>query len=129
MLGASTHQKVGLDAQRLKFLNGVLGRLGLQLVSCRDVRDERAVHECDVFRSALAAPLADRLDERLRLDVADRAAHFRDDDIGRRLVGDALDALFDGVRDMRDDLHRAAQEVAMAFAGDERLVDGALRDV
>ena len=87
------------------------------------------MHECDVFRSALAAPLADRLDERLRLDVADRAAHFRDDDIGRRLVGDALDALFDGVRDMRDDLHRAAKEVAMAFAGDERLVDGALRDV
>ena len=87
------------------------------------------MHERDVFRTALAAPLADRLDERLRLDVADRAAHFRDDDVGRRLVGDALDALFDGVRDVRDDLHRATQEIAVALAGDERLVDGALRDV
>ena len=38
----------------------------------------------DVLRPDLAPELADRLEERQRLDVADRAADLADDDVGGR---------------------------------------------
>ena len=78
-----------------------------------------------VARALLLAELADGLDERLSLDVADGAAELRDHDVGAGLLLDAQEALLDGVRDVRDDLHGAAQEVPGALAADERLVDGA----
>ena len=45
---------------------------------------ERDVDVEHVLGADLAAELADRLEERLRLDVADRAADLGDDDVGRR---------------------------------------------
>ena len=50
-----------------------------------------------------------------------------DDDVGAGLLGDAAKPLLDGLGNVRDHLHGAAQEVAAALARDERLVDGALR--
>ena len=63
------------------------------------------------------------------LDVADGAAHLDDDHVRLAVAGDALDALLDLVGDVRDDLDRAAQIVAAALLGDDRLVDAAGRDV
>src|SRR5439155_27132950 len=57
-------------------------------------------------------------------DVADRAPDLRDHDIEVLRLGDQLDALLDLVRDVRDDLNRAAQEVAAAFLADHRVIDG-----
>ena len=66
------------------------------------------------LRRHLPLKLADGLDERLSLDVADRAADLGDDDVG--LFGDAMDLFLDLVRDVRDDLHGAAAVAAVALA-------------
>ena len=60
--------------------------------------------------------LADRLEERQRLDVADGAADLGDDDVDVAGLGDQLDALLDLVGDVRDDLHGRAEVVAAALA-------------
>ena len=73
--------------------------------------------------------LTRRLDERLGLDVADGAADLGDDDIGAGLIGDAAQALLDGLGDVRDHLHGAAEEVAATLAGDKGLVNGTLREI
>ena len=107
----------------------MLGGLGLELVRGGDIGNEGHVDEADVLGALLAAPLAHGLDEGLGLDVAHRAADLRDDDVGLRAICQAADAVLDGVGDVRNDLHGATEEVALALLGDEALVDGALRDV
>ena len=73
--------------------------------------------------------LADRLEERQRLDVAHRAADLGDDDVDVLALADELDAVLDLVGDVRDDLHRAAEVVAAALLADDRVVDRAGGDV
>ena len=82
-----------------------------------------------VAAADVLAHLADRLEERQRLDVAHGAAHLDDDDVRLAVTRDALDALLDLVGDVRDDLDRAAEVVAAALLGDDRLVDAAGGDV
>jgi len=69
------------------------------------------------------------LQERQRLDVADRAADLGDDEVDVVGLADQLDAVLDLVGDVRDDLDRAAQVVAAALATDDRVVDAARGDV
>jgi hypothetical protein len=68
--------------------------------------DEQAVAAPDVH-----GELADGLQERQRLDVADGPADLRDDHVDVRGLADEADPLLDLVRDVRDDLHRAAEVV------------------
>ena len=78
----------------------------------------------------LVADLPGRLDERLRLDVADRAADLGDDHVGlRRLVGLQAHAPLDLVGDVRDDLHGVAEVLAATLARDHLRVDLAGGDV
>ena len=126
---AAQHDDVGLDAEAPQLLDGVLRGLGLHLVGRRDIGHERDVDVADVLGAGILLVLADGLDERLALDVADRAAELGDDHVGVRLLLDAAELGLDGVRHMRDDLHRAAEEVAAALARDEVLVDGARGEV
>ncbi len=77
----------------------------------------------DVVAADVLAELADRFQEREDLDVADRAPHFGDDHIDR-VGGQAFDAILDLVGDVRDDLHRLAEEVTSPLLGDHALVDG-----
>ena len=85
----AAEEDVGLDADLAQLLDGVLRRLGLQLVGGGDVGDEREVDEEGVAAADVLAELADRLEEGQRLDVADRAADLDDDDVvvGRRRGG------------------------------------------
>ena len=83
----------------------------------------------DVGPSHVLAHLADRLEERERLDVADRPAHLDDDDVRASVARDPLDPLLDLVRDVRDDLDGAAEVVAAPLLRDDRLVDAAGRHV
>lgn len=126
---ASEHEEVRLDAERLEFFDRVLSGLGLELMSGSDVGNERDVNEAHVLGTLLATPLTHGLDEGLGLDIANRAADLSNDDVCLRAICQAADAVFDGIGDMRDDLHGAAEEVAPALFGDKALVDGALRDV
>ena len=127
---AAQHEGVGLDADRAQGRDGVLRRLGLLLPRRPHERHERDVDEEDVAAAELVADLARRLDERLRLDVADRAADLGDDDVGLRvLVGLQAHAALDLVGDVRDDLHGVAEVLAAALARDDLRVDLARRDV
>ena len=81
------------------------------------------------LRPQLRVQLADRLQERQRLDVADGAADLGDDEVHRLRLGDDQDPLLDLVGDVRDHLDRRAEVVAAALAPDHRVVDGAGGDV
>ena len=76
----------------------------------------------DAFARPSAADLADRLEERQRLDVADGAADLQDDDVAsslHRRAGCALDL----VRDVRDDLDGRAQVLPAPLLADDRVPD------
>ena len=106
----------------------MLGRLGLELVGCGNVRHQGDVHEHAVLGTQIAADLACGLQERLGFDVADRAADFGDDhvDVIRRL---GTHTGLDLVGDVRDDLHALAEVFAGAFLAQHFLVDLAGGDV
>ena len=69
---------VRVDTDAAQLVHRVLRRLRLQLAGRVDERHERDVDVADVLGAGLAPELADRLEERQRLDVADRAADLGD---------------------------------------------------
>ena len=83
--------------------------------------------EARVLAPDLDAHLPDRLEERQRLDVADRPADLDHRDF--RVARAATDELLDLVRDVRNHLHGAAQIVAAALLADHAFVDLARREV
>jgi hypothetical protein len=64
----------GWMPMRAQLLDRVLRRLGLELARRLDVGHQRQVDEERALAAELVAELADRLEERQALDVADRAA-------------------------------------------------------
>ena len=75
----------------------------------------------------IVAELADRLEKRQALDVADRAADFDQHEIDMLI---ALENEFlDGVGDMRNDLDRRAEIIAAPLLGDDVLIDAPGRDI
>ena len=126
-LGRAADDDVGMDADAAKLVDRVLRRLRLQLAGGIEERHERDVQVDDVLGADLAPELPDRLEERQRLDVADRAADLGDDDVGR---GDLLrppDPRLDLVRDVRDDLDGRAEELALALLAQHGVPDRAGR--
>src|SRR5207237_7219852 len=87
----------------------VLGRLRLQLAGGLDERYERDVDVANVLRPRVPPELADRLEERQRLDVADGSADLADDDVAVGGLAGAADPLLDLVGDVRDRLHGRAE--------------------
>ena len=125
LLVRAADDHVGMDTDAAQLVDRVLRRLRLQLAGRLDERHERDVDVHHVLGADLAAELAQRLEERQGLDVADGAADLGDDDVGRRRLGCAADARLDLVRDVRDHLHRRAEEVALALLPQHGLPDGA----
>ncbi len=124
-LARAAHDHVGMDTDAPQLVDGVLRRLRLQLARRLDERNERDVHVADVLGSGLTAELADRLEERERLDVADRSADLGDHDVDRLGLGDPPDARLDLVRDVRDHLHGRAEELALALLAQDGVPDPA----
>ena len=114
-LVTAADQNVRLDAQGQQFLDGVLGGLGLQLAGAGDLHDQRHMDEQHVAHRPLRRHLADGLQEGLGLDIAHRAADLGDDHV-HILALHGIDAAFDLVGDVGDDLDRCAQIVAPALA-------------
>ncbi len=79
------------------------------------------------LRPELVAELADRLEERQALDVADRAADLAQHEIV--VVGVGLDELLDRVGDVRDHLDGGAEIVAAPLRGDHVGIDAPGGDV
>ncbi len=115
--------KVGRDADGTQGRHRVLGGLGLHFARRADGRQPGDMHEQAVLASHLVAELAQRFEERLRLDVADRAADLQDDDLRARLLGGQPDPTLDLVGDVGDDLDGAAQVVAAPLLRDDLGVD------
>ena len=112
-----------------QLLDGVLGRLRLQLAGRCERRQERHVDVKDIGPADVLAHLANRLEERQALDVADGPADLDDHDIRIAVARDPPDPFLDLVRDVGNDLDRSAEVVAAALLGDDGLVDPAGRDI
>jgi type II secretory pathway component PulM len=96
----AAEEDVGLDADGAQVAHAVLRRLGLQLAGGADERHQRQVDVERVLAPDVLAQLADRLDERQALDVADRAADLDQDDVD--VLRDGLDRVLDLVGDVRE---------------------------
>ena len=92
-----------------------------------DVGHQRQVDVDGVAARQLVAELADRLEERQALDVADRAADLAEHEV--ELVVAVADEVLDRVGDVRDHLHGGAEIVAAPLLGDDLLVDAPGGDV
>ena len=125
LLARARDDDVRVDTDAAQLVHRVLRRLRLQLAGGLDERHERDVEVEHVLGPGLAAELADRLEERQRLDVADGAADLADHDVGGRRLGRAADAPLDLVRDVRDHLHGRAEELALALLAQDGLPDRA----
>ena len=116
----AANQDVGLQTDAQHFFNGMLGRLGFDFAGGSNVGNVAQVGEQGVVASQLAAHLTDGFQKRQRFNVADRTADFDD---GHIVTCRAfVDAAFDFVGNVRDDLNRAAEVVAAAFFGDDVFV-------
>ena len=104
------------DADVAEHAHGMLRGLRLELARRLEVGDKR------VLGALLEAELARRLQERQRLDVARHAPDLAEHDVAvvRARVADRR---LDLVRDVRHDLHRAAEVAAGALAGQHGGVD------
>ena len=123
--GRARDDDVGRDTDAAQLVDGVLRGLGLELAGGLDHRHERHVQVEHVVAAELRAQLADGLEERQALDVADRAADLDEHDVDVARGRDAQDAALDLVRDVRDHLHGRAEVLALALAADDGVVDAA----
>ena len=102
----ATDEDIRLNADGAELLDAVLRRLRLELSRRPDVGEQCHMDvECVILADFLL-DLANRLQERQTLDVADRAADLRDDHIGVIRLRHIVDTLLDLICDMRDHLHR-----------------------
>ncbi len=101
----------------------VLSRLGLGLAGSGNVRHQGQVHQHGALGTYFDTQLADGFEERLRLDVADRAADFDHGHVG--ITGTLDDAALDLVGDVRNDLNGRPQVVTATLLAQHVLVDAA----
>ena len=126
---APADDRVRLETERAELLHGVLGGLRLQLTAGADERHQGHVDERAAVASDLVAQLADGLEERQGLDVADGPADLDDLHVGLLGLGERADPLLDLVGDVGDHLDRLAQVVAAPLLGQDARVHGARREV
>ncbi len=107
-------QYVRLQADGAQLLHRVLRGLGLGFAGSGDVGHQRQVHQHGALGAHFDAQLADRLKERLRLDVPDGAADFNQGNVG--IAGALDDATLDLVGDVRNDLNGRTQVITPALA-------------
>ena len=117
----AAQQQVRLDADGAQVADAVLRRLGLQLAGRADEGDQREVDVQRMLAPDVAAELPYRFQVRLALDVADRAADLRQDDVD--VPADRAQPVLDLVRDVRDHLHGAPEVVSRALLLDHGEVD------
>src|SRR5260370_16826583 len=99
----------------------MLRRLGLEFARGRDKRQERQVDVDHMAARQIVAELADRLEERQALDVADSAADLDQNEVAALVA--LQDEFLDGVGGMRDHLHPRAKEAAAPFLRDHIPLD------
>ena len=124
VLGAR-HQHVRLEAVALERLDGVLGRLRLELAGRREEGHQRQVDERGVLLALLQRQLADGLQVGQALDVARGAAHLSDDDVVVAGLGEAPHPALDLVDHVGHHLDGLAEVGARALLRDHARVHAA----
>ena len=120
---------IRLNADRAQFLNAMRG-LGFHLMSCGgNVRNKASHGQTGHHRRGAPFKLARRLDKGCDSMSPIVPPISGDDDIGVRLFRNAVQALFDGVGNVRNNLHGTTQEITAAFASNQALVNGTLGEV
>ena len=112
----------------LQFLHRVLCGLGFQFLCSGDVGHIGEV-DAEAVLAKFPTELAHGFEIGKRLDVADSAADFSDDEIEIAGVAEQLYVSLDFVGDMRHNLYGLAKIVAAAFLIDNALVDTSGGDV
>ena len=125
---APADQDVGNDPDGPQNAHRLLGGLGLEFLGRLDVRHQGDMQEHAVLASDLMPELADRLQERQRLDVTHRPADLVDHDVHIVPVHRG-DGPLDLVGHVRDHLHGLAQVPALTLTGNHRPVDPAGRKI
>jgi hypothetical protein len=125
----TAHDRVRLQTECAELLDGVLGRLRLELSGRTYERHQRHVDERASIAADLVPELTHGFEEGERLDIAYGAANL--DNLEVRLLGlrQRADPCFDLVGDVRDHLHRLAQVIATPLLREHRRVHGAGREV
>ena len=120
---AAADENIRLDADGKQLLHAVLRWFGFEFSRRVQIWNQRYMDKRAVFRAHTPANLADGLKERLTLDVAHRAADLHNQHIRIRARSRTHHARLNFIRDVRDDLHRAAVIAACALTFDDRLVN------
>ena len=115
MLVASEDNYVRIYTHSLKFLNRVLGRLGLMFAGAFQVRNESYMDEQAVFLADFQGYLTNGFHERLGFNVADSAAYFGYDNVGSGRSSDSVDKILDFVCDVRNHLNRGTEVLSAAL--------------
>ena len=98
----------------------MLRRFGLDLAGRGNIRHQRQVHEQCALVSQLNAHLANRLQERQRLDITHGTANLNHGDIG--ITGTLANTLLDLVSNMGNDLYCRPQVIATPLVTNNALV-------
>ena len=77
------------------------------------------MHIQRILRTHLITDLTDRLDERLGLDITDRASDLGNYDIRIGSLTYVINKLFNLISNMRNDLNRLTQVLAFSLLGDD----------
>src|SRR4029078_6141984 len=101
----------------------MLGGLCLEFTRARDERHQSEVDVDCVIARQIVAELADRLEVRESLDVADGSAYLAQDEV--KAIIPVTDEILDGIGDMRDDLDRCPKIIAAPLARENVLIDAA----
>src|SRR5581483_3647242 len=113
-------QDVRLNTKAREFFHAVLGGLGFQFAGGRNKGNQGKMDIQDMFATPIPAEPANCFKKRQAFNVTNSAADFADGDI--KSGGGRKNAVFDLVSNVRNDLHRPAEIVAFAFAGDYRVI-------
>ena len=105
----------------------MLRGLGFSLARRTDIRHQSEVHEERTLRAELHAHLPHRLEEWLRLYIADRTANFYQRDVG--IAGPKHNPALNLIGDMWDDLNRCPKVVATTLTLEHLLIDLARGEV
>ena len=123
----AAEQNVRLDADRTQLFHRMLGRLGFQFARARNVGQERQVDVDHLAARQIVLDLADRLEERQALDVADSAADLAQHEVV--VVIARPDEILDRIGDVRNDLDGRAEIITAALLCQDVLIDATRCDV
>ena len=120
---------IWLKSHRLKSLNCHLCRFRLKFITCMKIWNQRNHDNTNVFTTNFVAELTDGFKERLGFNITNRATDFNNRDSSFIGLEISMEAGFDFVCHMRNDLNSSSSVITMTFFGKNRFIDFTCRDI